>query len=188
MRVASRISEYLKVRGGAHVFSKVLMVAYAVHETGRREVVGIQMAESETEARCAEFLRDLKARGLTGVKLSISDDHLGLKSAIQRAIDAPWQRCTVHFIRNMHGHCRKGIQRRASRRCQGTSRIRDRTTRANRAESSRTLGRCRGRSARVLPVPQAHWKKLRSTNNIERVNKEIARRSDGSGSAPTTKP
>ena len=82
------------------------MVAYAVHETGRREVIGIDIGEVETEAFWAEFLRELRARGLGGVRLGVSDEHQGLKAAIARVLGCPWQRCTVHFVRNMHGHCR----------------------------------------------------------------------------------
>ena len=84
------------------------MVAFAVHESGRREVIGIEIAESETEAGWAAFLRELVARGLEGVRLCVSDDRLGLKAAIAKVLGCSWQRCTVHFIRNMHGHCKKG--------------------------------------------------------------------------------
>lgn len=101
-------AKHLKVRDSGHVRSKALMVAFAVHESGRREVIGIEIAESETEAGWAAFLRELVARGLEGVRLCVSDDHLGLKAAIAKVLGCPWQRCTVHFIRNMHGHCKKG--------------------------------------------------------------------------------
>ena len=101
-------AKHLKVRDRGHVHSKALMVAFAVHESGRREVIGIEIAESETEAGWAAFLRELRARGLEGVRLCVSDDHLGLKAAVAKVLGCPWQRCTVHFIRNMHGHCKAG--------------------------------------------------------------------------------
>ena len=82
------------------------MVAYAVHETGRREVIGIDLGEVESEAFWLEFLRSLRQRGLDGVRLAVSDDHQGLKAAIARVLACPWQRCTVHFVRSMHQHCR----------------------------------------------------------------------------------
>ena len=100
-------AKHLKVRSAGHVRSKALVVAYAVHETGRREVIGIDIGEVETEAFWVEFLRGLRARGLAGVRLASSDHHEGLKSAIERILDCPWQRCTVHFVRNMQGHCRR---------------------------------------------------------------------------------
>jgi putative transposase len=71
-----------------------------VHETGRREIIGLDVGEAETEAFWREFLRSLIARGLTGVELVISDAHEGLKNAIARTLSCPWQRCTVHFLRD----------------------------------------------------------------------------------------
>ncbi len=74
--------------------SKAAVIAYAVHETGRREVIGIEIGETESEAFWVEFLRDLVARGLAGVRLAVSDEHQGLKAAICRIPACPWQRCT----------------------------------------------------------------------------------------------
>ena len=88
------------------MLSKALVIAYGVHESGRREVIGIDLGEVESEAFWIEFLRSLRSRGLMGLRLVVSDHHEGLKTAIARILDAPWQRCCVHFVRNMHGHCR----------------------------------------------------------------------------------
>jgi transposase-like protein len=99
-------AKHVKVRSGGHVYSKALVIAYAVHHTGVREVIGLDIGEIESEAFWVEFLRSLRARGLTGVRLAISDQHQGLKHAIERVLGCPWQRCTVHFVRNMHQHCR----------------------------------------------------------------------------------
>ncbi len=189
-------AKHLKVRDSGHVHSKALMVAFAVHESGRREVIGIEIAESETEAGWAAFLRELVARGLEGVRLCVSDDHLGLKAAIAKVLGCPWQRCTVHFVRNMHGHCKKGQRNMVSAALREVFNAED-------------LGDAKERSASVIErlaptvpkvavlleeaeedllafyrFPAAHWSKLRSTNNIERVNKEIARRSDVVGIFP----
>ena len=95
-----------KVRDGAHVVSKALVIAYGVHETGRREVIGLDVGQIESEAFWREFLRSLRRRGLDGVRLCVSDAHEGLKHAIARVLGCPWQRCTVHFVRDMHQHCR----------------------------------------------------------------------------------
>ena len=83
------------------------MIAHAVHETGRREIIGLDVGEAETEAFWREFLRGLVARGLVGVQLAISDAHPGLKAALAQVLGAPWQRCTVHFLRDLRGHVRK---------------------------------------------------------------------------------
>jgi transposase-like protein len=99
-----------RVREPGGVRHKALVVAYGVHETGRREVIGIDVGEAETEAFWREFLRSLRARGLAGVQLCVSDAHEGLKNAIAKVLGCPWQRCTVHFLRDMLGHCGKAQQ------------------------------------------------------------------------------
>ncbi|MGH3994253.1 MAG: IS256 family transposase, partial [Pseudonocardiaceae bacterium] len=96
-----------KVRDGGRVVRKCLVIAHGVHESGRREVIGLDCGECETEAFWREFLRSLVARGLAGVQLAISDAHPGLKSAIAQVLGCPWQRCTVHFLRDCLGHCRR---------------------------------------------------------------------------------
>jgi transposase-like protein len=84
-----------KVRDGGRVRHNALVIAHGVHETGRREVLGLAVGAAETEAFWTEFIRSLVARGLTGVQLVISDAHPGLKAAIARVLGTPWQRCTV---------------------------------------------------------------------------------------------
>jgi putative transposase len=189
-------AKHLKVRDSGHVRSKALMVAFAVHESGRREVIGIEIAESETEAGWAAFLRELRARGLNGVRLAVSDDHLGLKAAIAKVLGCPWQRCTVHFIRNMHGHCKKGQRNMVAAALREVFNAEDLTDAKERSAS--VIERLSGSVPKVAALlaeaeedllafyrfPAAHWSKLRSTNNIERVNKEIARRSDVVGIFP----
>ena len=189
-------AKHLKVRDSGHVHSKALMVAFAVHESGRREVIGIEIAESETEAGWAAFLRELVARGLGGVRLAVSDDHLGLKAAIARVLGCPWQRCTVHFIRNMHGHCKKGQRNMVAAALREVFNAEDLQDARERAASvTERLAPTAPKVAALLEeaeedllafyrFPAAHWPKLRSTNNIERVNKEIARRSDVVGIFP----
>jgi len=92
-----------KVRGPGGVRSKALVIAQGVHASGRREIIGIDVGEAETEAFWREFLRSLRARGLAGVQLCVSDAHEGLKTAIAKVLGCPWQRCTVHFLRDMLG-------------------------------------------------------------------------------------
>ena len=96
-----------KVRDGGRVVNKALVIAHGVHETGRREILSIDVGEAETEAFWTEFLRGLVARGLVGVQLAISDAHAGLKAAIAKVLGCAWQRCTVHFLRDCLGHARK---------------------------------------------------------------------------------
>src|ERR687884_717354 len=96
-----------KVRDGGRVARKCVVIAHAVHETGRREIIGLDVGAAETEAFWRDFLRSLVQRGLVGVQLAISDAHPGLKAALAQVLGAPWQRCTVHFLRDCLGHARK---------------------------------------------------------------------------------
>jgi transposase-like protein len=94
-----------KVRAGGRVEHRALVVAYGVDQAGQREVIGLDVGPAETEAFWREFLRSLVRRGLAGVQLVVSDAHQGLKAAIAQVLGAPWQRCTVHFLRDALGHC-----------------------------------------------------------------------------------
>jgi putative transposase len=98
------------VREGGRVQRKALVLAYGVHEQGIREVIAIGVGPAETEAFWREFLRSLVNRGLAGVQLVVSDAHTGLKAAIGQVLGCPWQRCTVHFLREALGHCPKDAQ------------------------------------------------------------------------------
>ena len=99
---------YLKVREGGRIVSVAAIIAVAVNTDGRREIIGLCVGPSEAETFWTEFLRSLKARGLNGLKLVISDAHTGLKAAIRRVFDATWQRCRVHWMRNALAHVPKG--------------------------------------------------------------------------------
>src|SRR3954463_11636232 len=116
-----------KVRDGAHVVSKALVIAYGVHDTGRREVIGLAVGQIESEAFWREFLRSLRRRGLDGVRLCISDSHEGLKNAIARVLGCPWQRCTVHYADS------RVMPTRAGRPCSG--RVRAECCRHNQSAS-----------------------------------------------------
>ena len=95
---------YVKVRQTGRIVSVAVTVAVAVNDQGRREVLGVAIGASEAETFWTEFLRSLARRGLRGVKLVISDDHKGLKAAATRILGATWQRCRVHFARNLLAH------------------------------------------------------------------------------------
>ena len=100
---------YCKARVNHRVVSQAVVIATGVAADGRREVLGFQVGDSEDGAFWTAFLRSLKSRGLAGVQLVISDAHTGLRAAIEAIlIGAAWQRCRVHFLRNMLAQVPKG--------------------------------------------------------------------------------
>ena len=189
-------AKVVKVRDRGHVYPKALVIAYSVHESGRREVIGLDIGEIETEAYWVAFLRSLRERGLAGVRLCVSDEHLGLKNAIARVLGCPWQRCTVHFVRDMLRHCRpaqRGMVSAALREIFNAD-----SHNSARERCGEVIERLRHRAPKVAGLleaaeedllafygfPAAHWSKLRSTNPLERVNREIGRRADVVGIFP----
>jgi transposase-like protein len=185
-----------KVRDGGRVVRKCLVLAYGVHESGYREVIGLDVGEAETEAFWRSFLRSLVERGLGGVELVVSDAHAGLKAAIAQVLGCPWQRCSVHFLREALGHARKEQQGMLAALLRPLFN-------ASSGEAARelvgdALERLRGPLPKVAAMleaaeedllafygfPAEHWTKLRSTNPLERVNREIGRRTDVVGILP----
>ena len=102
---------YVKARRDHHIVSVAVIVAVGVNTDGRREVLGMTVGHSEAEPFWVEFLRALARRGLRGVKLVTSDAHEGLKAAVAKVLGATWQRCRVHFMRNVMAHAGKSGRR-----------------------------------------------------------------------------
>ena len=189
-------AKHEKVREGGHVVSKALVIAYGVHESGRREVIGLDVGQVESEAFWREFLRSLRRRGLDGVRLCVSDAHEGLKNAIARVLACPWQRCTVHFVRDMHQHCRPSQRALVSAALRevfntdGYDSARERVSAVieqltpTAPKVAELLEAAEEDLLAFYRFPAEHHSKLRSTNPLERVNREIGRRSDVVGIFP----
>ena len=182
---------FCKVRVGAHVVSQALVVATGVSAEGTREVLGTAVGDSESYEFWREFLASLKARGLSGVHLVISDAHAGLKAAVaQQFSGSSWQRCRVHFMRNLHGAVS------AKHAPAVTAAVKTIFAHTDPVEVAAQWDRVADTLADSFPkvaammaeaktdvlaftaFPQAHWQKIWSNNPIERLNKEIKRRAD----------
>jgi len=183
-------ARYEKVRHGGQVVSCAVLVATGVLADGRRSVLGVSVALSEAEVHWREFLSSLAERGLHGVKLVVSDAHEGLKKALAAVLPSvPWQRCQFHLQQNA-GH----YVPRVSMRKEVADAIRAIFNAPDRAEAERLLGKMcdqyRESAPRlatwaeenipegltVFQIPASHRRRLRTTNGLERLNKEIKRR------------
>jgi len=187
---------YLKVRRNGRIVSVAAIVAVAVNTDGRREVLGIAVMPSEAEAFWDEFLRSLADRGLRGVKLIIADDHKGLKAAASKILGATTQRCRVHFMRNALasvGKKDKAIVTAALRTAFDADNLK-----ASKEQWSKLIEAFSPRHPRLAELmkraeddvlayksfPRAHWQQIHSTNPLERLNKEIKRRTNVIGIFP----
>lgn len=187
---------YVKVRQNGRIVSVAVIVAVAVNTDGRREVLGIDIGPSEAEPFWTDFLRKLTRRGLRGVKLVISDAHEGIKAAVSKIMNATWQRCRVHFMRNALAHAGKSgrrvvsafiatafAQNDAEAAKQQWRRVADQL-RPNIPKLADLMDEAETDVLAYMTFPQQHRTKLHSTNPLERLNGEIKRRTDVVGIFP----
>jgi transposase-like protein len=187
---------YVKVRQNGRIVSVAVTIAVAVNTDGRREVLGMDIGASEAETFWTEFLRKLKRRGLSGVKLVISDAHEGIKAAVAKVFRATWQRCRVHFLRNVLAHAGRSGRRVVSAFI-ATAFAQDDAASA-RAQWRQVADQLRPKLPKLaamldaseedvlayMTFPKEHRAKIHSTNPIERLNGEIKRRTDVVGIFP----
>ena len=185
---------------GARVVSQAVVIATGVSADGRREVLGSAVGDCETEVFWTEFLRGLRERGLGGVQLVISDHHRGLTNAINATmIGAAWQRCRVHFMRNVLTKVTKGhadmvaaaIRTIFAQPAGPLVRAQVETIATvldpQLPAVAAMLREAREEVTAFADFPEAHWRKIWSTNPIERLNKEVKRRTDVVGIFPNPK-
>jgi len=183
-------ARYEKIRHAGSVVSCAVLIAIGVNDLGKRSVLGVSVSLSEAEVHWREFLASLQDRGLHGVKFIVSDDHKGLKAAREaRFTGVPWQRCQFHLMQNAMAYVPK-----MSMRKQVAADIRSVFNAPDRNEAERLLKQTIAKYAGSAPklaewietnvheglavfmLPAAHRRLLRTTNMLERVNKEIKRR------------
>jgi putative transposase len=187
---------YLKVREAGRIVSVAVIIAVAVNTDGTREVLGMAIGPSEAEPFWTAFLRSLTRRGLRGVKLVISDAHLGIKAAVAKVLKSTWQRCRVHFLRTALAHAGKG-QRQMVLALINTVFAQD--THEAAVEQWRVVAdQLRAKFPKLaalmddaeldvlafMTFPKAHRVQIHSTNPLERLNAEIKRRTDVVGIFP----
>jgi transposase-like protein len=182
-------ARYEKVREDGIIQSQAVLLAIGINWEGKRQVLGVELANRESQTSWREFLVGLKQRGLRGVELAVSDDHAGLRKAIGEILpEAAWQRCYVHFLRNALDH----LPRRGDDDC--LQELRWLYARRNVAEAQHDLAAWLSRWQRKYPkltdwveenigstltfyrLPRQHHKHLKSTNMLERLNEELRRR------------
>jgi putative transposase len=190
---------FVKVRENGRVVSQAVVIAVGVRASGEREVLGVDVGPSEDGAFWLQFLRSLVARGLTGVQLVISDAHQGLKGAIAAVLQgSSWQRCRVHFLRNGLALVPKSAQPMVAATIRTVFAQPDpesareqwrRITESLRPRFPRLADLLAEAEADVLAYlafPREHWRQIWSNNPLERLNREVKRRTDVVGIFPNT--
>jgi putative transposase len=188
---------FVKVRENGRVISQAIVIAIGVTAGGEREVLGLDVGPSESGAFWLAFLRSLVARGLSGVQLVVSDAHSGLKMAIASILQrAVWQRCRVHFVRDALALVPKHAQQMVAATIRTVFVQPDaasaRSTWRTVAESFRArfprlaamLAEAEDDVLAYADFPPAHWHQIWSNNPLERLNKEVKRRTDVVGIFP----
>lgn len=188
---------YVKSREDGRIANVAVVVATAVTDDGHREVLGVDIVSAEDEAAWTAFLRGLVARGLSGVKLVVSDAHEGLKSAVGKVLHgASWQRCRTHFMRNLLSKVPRSSQSLVATLVRGVFEQPDSEAvwrmfsevveklETNFAAAAKLLDEAGADVLAFTAFPKPHWRRIWSNNPLERLNKELRRRSDVVGIFP----
>jgi transposase-like protein len=181
---------YVKVRDGGRIVSKAIVLAVGLAEDGKREVLGMKLGHAESEEFWTELIRSMLDRGLRGVKLVTSDAHAGLKKAISRCLSCSWQRCRVHLMRNLLASVTKaktGLVAATIRTAFAQPSQAEATTqwrlvadglRETFPKLATQMDEAETDALAYMAYPPEIWPMLASNNGIERLNREIKRRTD----------
>ena len=182
-------ASYFKVRTDGRYMNKALLIAAGIREDGHREILGAAVADSEDESCWEELFECLKARGLRGVKLVISDGHKGIQNAVtSHFLGASWQMCNVHFVRAVLKNIPKKDRQEVAYMLKDA--LEDEVKMQELAiildergysKSAETIDRFRFDLWNYRSFPRPYWRLIRTTNSVERINKELKRRSRVAG-------
>lgn len=183
---------YLKVRDGLHYENKALFVVAGVRDDGYREILGVRLADSEDSLFWQDLFEDLKERGLRGVKLIVSDGHKGIQKAVRESfLGSSWQMCHVHLIRQALKKVPKKKQKEVADKIKDALVDRQKYNdliweldKTGYKSAADTLERFQYDVMNYMQFPKDHWRRIKTTNMMERTNKEIKRRSKVVGAFP----
>ena len=183
-------ARYEKVREGGHVIDCAILIAVGISQDGKRSILGVSVSLSEAEVHWRNFLKTLQSRGLHGIQLITSDDHAGLKAALRSVFPSvPWQRCQYHLQQNSQSYVPKQYMKK-----EVASAIRTIFNAPDRNEANRSLRQLIDRYTQTAPrlaswaeenipegftvfeFPEEHRIRIRTSNMLERLNKEVRRR------------
>ena len=180
---------YFKVRSQGRYINKALLIVTGIHENGCREILGAKIEDNEDEPSWESLFDELKARGLQGVQLVISDGHKGIQKAVEKSfLGASWQMCNVHFMRAVLKNIPKTHKaeiayelREALEDENKMQLLANKLHEMGYSKSSETIERFRFDLWNYKAFPRQHWRRIRTTNGVERINKELKRRSRVAG-------
>jgi transposase-like protein len=182
-------ASYFKVRSQGRYRTKALLIATGIHENGYREILGAKVADNEDEPVWENLFEELKGRGLKGVQLVISDGHKGIQTAVEKSfLGASWQMCNVHFMRavlkNIPKKDKPEVAYELREALVDESKMQllaDKLHQKGYSKSAETIDRFRYDLWNYKAFPRPHWRRIRTTNGVERINKELKRRSRVAG-------
>lgn len=186
-------ASYFKVRNDSRYITKAFLVVTAVRDDGYREILGARIADGEDELFWTGFFDDLKNRGLSGVKLVVSDGHKGIQKAVEKSfLGASWQMCHVHFIRavlrNVAKKYHKEIADKIKIALENETEMQqlylDLESKGY-SKSASTIEHFQFSLWNYRSFPRSHWRRIRTTNGLERINKELKRRTRVVGAFPS---
>jgi len=182
-------ASYFKVRSQGRYRTKALLIATGIHENGYREILGAKVADNEDEPVWENLFEELKGRGLKGVQLVISDGHKGIQTAVEKSfLGASWQMCNVHFMRAVLKNIPKKDKQEVAYELREAlvdeskmQLLADKLHQKGYSKSAETIDRFRYDLWNYKAFPRPHWRRIRTTNGVERINKELKRRSRVAG-------